>query len=243
MQNDNDGKNKISQSQYHQSRYQISNNMHDLSHDLKAPLRTIQSFSNLLHSKISGQISERDLNYLDIIQKNSQTMTLLVDDFLRFIEVESTALVKEEFDLYEFISLLISEFDFDKKQCTLETNNNQKINVLLDKSLLRIALLAIIDNCIKFKSTERELKIKIVLTDSKDGTKIEIIDNGIGIATEYLDKVFKMFGQLDPDVKGTGIGLNLCQSVMSKHGATMFIKSQIEEGTTVMFNFHVDHII
>lgn len=209
------------------------------SHDLRSPLRTISSFSNLLGRRYKGILDDQAQEYLGFIQTGTNRMMNMINDLLEYARMgkdeipnewlESRALVEEAlFNLQENIKDEDALIRVDKhKLPKIKANRTQMVQLFQN----------LIGNAIKFRSSKRpEVD---VFSYEENGTNIFYIkDNGIGIDPEYQEKAFKMFGRINgrTEYEGTGIGLATCKKIVQSHGGDIWLESEEGKGSTFYFS-------
>lgn len=208
-----------------------------VSHDLKAPLRTISSFITLLNDRHTEQFSEEALKLFTYISTATERMVNLVTDILdysivgkgkKLSEVDTAKLIRE---VQEDLSVIIQE-----SNTTFEVI--QDLPVLTGyETELRMLFQNIINNAIKFRKKNTAPVIKIY-AEKKNGWTFFIQDNGIGIDEEHQGKIFDVFQRLHSksDYEGTGIGLSHCKKIVDLHNGKIGVTSNVNEGSTFHFS-------
>jgi len=214
---------------------ELENFAHIASHDLKTPLRTIVSFSQLLKRKSKLKLDETETEYLDYVIKGTKEMALLVDDLLSYSQIQGNAIHIETIDpqmlieeTLQFIGALVQE-----KNAKIELDLKSKY-IKGDPTKLKQLLQNLISNAIKFHKPNQTPTVKIKLTDDDKYWKLSVKDNGIGIEKEYFDKIFLIFKRLQgkEHYEGTGIGLAICKKIADQHNGEIWVESEIGEGST-----------
>ena len=209
------------------------------SHDLRSPLRTISSFSNLLARRYKDILDEQAQEYLGFIQTGTNRMMNMINDLLEYARMgkdeipnewlESRELVEEAlFNLQENIKDEDALIRVDKTRLPkIQANRTQMVQLFQN----------LIGNAIKFRSSKRpEVE---VFSYEENGTNVFYIkDNGIGIDPEYQEKAFKMFGRINgrTEYEGTGIGLATCKKIVQSHGGDIWLESEEGKGSTFYFS-------
>ncbi|WP_345422261.1 PAS domain-containing sensor histidine kinase [Halioxenophilus aromaticivorans] len=206
------------------------------SHDLKEPLRTMRTFAEHLQSDLAtgdDELVKEDLNF---IESAGERMSVMIDDLLRLARVGAAEIDETEIDLNELINDAVARLK------TLVEDEGARVTVADtlgrikgDSTRLGLAVQNILQNAIKFKSPERQAQLTITSTDLGDSIALGISDNGIGIAEKHQAEVFKPFKTLHSQESygGSGIGLAVVAKVIEKHGGSIELVSQLNEGTTV----------
>ena len=224
---------------YIDSNLQLENFAYIASHDLKAPIRTIESFSKLLYDKVKHDISEKELKFLDIIKDSSSDMLHLIDDLLMYSKVNSEDLHLEEINVRSLLNHIFNELhivdniDIDVFNC-----HDLPEYIYADKIKIRQLFSNLLGNAIKFKQQDRLVSIDIFSTQDNDYWNFEIRDNGMGIEADYLDKIFQMFQKLHSSKKwsGTGMGLAICKKIIERHNGKIEVESEINVGSNFYFS-------
>lgn len=204
------------------------------SHDLKAPLRNIVSFTQLLKRRLGNTADEHSLEFLSYIEQNGKQMNQLIQGLLEFSKLE-----KEQLPKYDAVNLneIITEVKHH-----LSTDISDKKAVVVSDTLpiikankLQIMQLFqnIISNGLKYNHSTAPT-IKVTCEQDNKHVHCFISDNGIGIAEAYFDKIFEMFSRLNSaaEFQGTGIGLAICKKIALLHGGDLSVFKSSDEGTT-----------
>ncbi len=221
---------------YIEKNLELENFAYIASHDLKAPLRTVMSFSQLLQKNHYKLLDVKGQQYLDIICNASKDMIYLIDDLLKYSEISSGELNVVSTNLADLANeVYINFFPQLSKIGGSIAVCEMPANVRLDKSKVYQLLQLLIDNAIKFKSDERPLEIKIEHEELQDHWLLKINDNGEGIPSQFLDKAFELFKKhkTNDTRSGTGVGLTLAKAIVRLHDGKIWMESTEGEGTTV----------
>jgi signal transduction histidine kinase len=212
------------------------------SHDLREPLRKISSFGQLLHKSLQGKLSEDDQENLDFMIDGSDRMTMMIDGLLTYSRVNTKDILFETVDLNKVIEQLK---ELELSMVLEETGGVINVprplpKVCADPVQIEQLLQNLIANGIKYRAKEVKPRITIRAAEVTGGkVKIEVQDNGIGIAPEYRDEIFKMFKRLhsrkEKEYDGCGIGLSVCKRIVERHGGKIGVESQPGAGSTFWF--------
>jgi len=207
-------------------------------HDLKEPLRTISSFTQLIHINCKDKLDEQSREYLNLIQSSAGHMDKLIKSLMVYSRLDSMELNKDS-------KISISNIIGNVKENLYELIENSEANITIEGDVkLNCDALSIyqlfqnlISNSIKYKSEDLSPKIHIKAVDYSEHKKISITDNGIGIDNNYKDVVFEPFKRLHNREKysGAGIGLSICQKVVSQHGGEIWVDPHYNKGTQIHF--------
>ncbi len=213
---------------------------HVISHDLKGPLRTINSFGQLLESRNANALDDRSLEFIKLMRNNAKTMSKLIDDILTNakMNVSQEALMLKPIDLnkvVENVTLMLSD-KIRETNATITIGDLPVINGIESEFLQLFQ--NFVCNALKFSSPERPLELHISSFTQHAGEYIiSIKDNGIGIAEDEQAKVFeKHYKSQNSNSAGTGLGLYTCQKIVEAYAGRIDVKSKLDEGTTFMFN-------
>jgi PAS domain S-box-containing protein len=212
---------------------------YSVSHDLRAPLRHMSGFTELLQKNAAAVLNEKSHRYLGIILESAKRMGNLIDDLLSFSRIGRAETHKKLVSLEQLAQEALSEV----RQETEGRNIVWKVGALPscygDGSMLRLALVNLISNAAKFTRTRPKAEIEIGCTDQKpDQVVIFIRDNGVGFNMKYVNKLFGVFQRLHPleAFEGTGIGLATVQRIVHRHGGRVWAEGQVDEGATFYFS-------
>jgi PAS domain S-box-containing protein len=212
---------------------------YSVSHDLRAPLRHIAGFTELLQKKASSVVDEKSNRYIAMILDSAKRMENLIDDLLAFSRIGRAETQKTVFSLTQLVREALSEVRED----TQERNIAWKIGALPDfygdRSMLRLVLVNLISNAIKFTRTRPQAEIEIGCADgNSDDSVVFVRDNGVGFDMKYVNKLFGVFQRLhDSDAfEGTGIGLATVQRIIHRHGGTVWAEGVVDSGATFYFS-------
>ncbi len=230
-------KNKALQ-KYIESNMQLKNFAYIASHDLKAPLRTIISYAQLISRRSSHKLDNTELEFLSFIIEATKNMSNLIEALLTYSKVDTQAKSLVEFNVETLLYSIVQELKTD-----LEENNVQiyigsmPSLIIADTTRLRQLFQNLIANSIKFKSKIKNPVININCLELDTHFQFSVQDNGIGIKPKFHEKVFSLFTKLhtSQEYDGTGIGLALCQKIVDQHEGKIWIESRYGEGTTFYF--------
>ena len=207
------------------------------SHDMKTPLRTIISFSQLLYRSIKDRIMPREKEYLDFIISATKNLSELIDGILKYSSLNHEIETKE-IDIIELLSYLFMELDSAVQETGAEFNILFSESIIVaDNFSIKQLFQNLILNSLKFKKPDVRPIININFKDLGDFWQFSIADNGIGIEEVYKDRIFKMFQRLhtNDQYEGTGIGLALCEKIVNIHKGKIWLESEYGIGTTFHF--------
>lgn len=210
---------------------------YSVSHDLRAPLRSIDGFSQALLEDYLERIDETGKDYLQRIRAATQRMGQLIDDLLALSRVTRSELRIESVDLSAMATAIAIDLQQSHPQRKVEFVIQKNIVVNADTRLMRVMLANLFENAWKFTSKHPHARIEFGLANN-DGKKIYFVkDDGAGFDMAYAHKLFGAFQRLHSmaDFPGNGIGLATIQRVIHRHGGQVWAEGEIEQGATFYF--------
>lgn len=210
---------------------------YSVSHDLRAPLRHINGFSQALLEDCADKLDETGKSYLQEVRGASQEMAQLIDDVLQLARVSRSEMRREPVDLSELARSVVADLR------TIEPGRNVAIEIAEglategDKRLLRIMLVNLLGNAWKFTSKQEQPEISFAKTQQGDESIYFVSDNGAGFDMAFVGKLFGAFQRLHTagEFEGTGIGLATVQRVVLRHGGRVWADGNISQGATFYF--------
>jgi len=212
---------------------------YSVSHDLRAPLRHVIGFVELLQKDAGPSLSAESLQHLLTISQAAKRMGTLIDDLLSFSRVGQAELQKRNVNLDELVREILADFQAETKTRNIVWIVQPLPPVRADRALLRMVLVNLISNAVKFTGARAEARIEIgCVPGEKDETVICIRDNGAGFNPKYARKLFGVFQRLhsQAEFEGTGIGLANVQRIIHRHGGRAWAEGVINGGATFYFS-------
>lgn len=210
--------------------------VYTISHDLQAPLRAIDGFSNLLMEENKECLDESATHYIERIKKGAERMKLLIDDLLDYSRIGRQKNMFEKVDILEILTVIKEFFHFDLKEKKGEMTFDAKFPAIFcDKTRVQQVFSNLISNAIKF--CDQNPVIEIGYTARNDTHEFYIKDNGMGIEEDFHQKIFHIFQRLHnaEEYEGTGIGLTIVQKIVELHNGKIWLESLPGKGTTFYF--------
>lgn len=209
---------------------------YSVSHDLRAPLRSIDGFSRILLDEHSASLNADGRDSLERVRRAAQRMGMLIDDLLKLARVTRAEPNREEVDLSAIgreIAGVLQNQSSDRRAQIVVTPG---IKVHGDARLLRIALENLLGNAWKFTGQREEAVIELGMTTNSAPVYF-VRDNGAGFDMAYANKLFAPFQRLHSveEFPGTGIGLATVQRIINKHGGRIWAESAVDKGTSFFF--------
>jgi PAS domain S-box-containing protein len=212
---------------------------YSVSHDLRAPLRHILGFVDLLKKDAGPALSETSLRHLTTISEAAKQMGDLIDDLLAFSRVGRAELQKTDINLNNLVRETLGDFQAETNERHIAWEIHPLPRVRADRALLRMVLVNLMSNAVKFTGARAEAKIEVGCAPNGNGeTVIFIRDNGAGFDPKYTGKLFGVFQRLHSheEFEGTGIGLANVQRIISRHGGRVWAEGVVDGGATFTFS-------
>jgi PAS domain S-box-containing protein len=211
---------------------------YSVSHDLRAPLRHIDGFIELLQKKANAALDEQSRHYMDNIAEAAQKMGLLVDGLLSFARMGRHAISVQPVTLGPLVQEVIREFEPDTAGRNIDWRIGDLPVVSGDEAMLRLVLVNLISNALKYTRYRQHARIEIGSQPGQNSETVMFVrDNGAGFDMAYRDKLFGVFQRLHhaDEFEGTGIGLANVHRVMVRLGGHIWATGELNQGATFYF--------
>jgi light-regulated signal transduction histidine kinase (bacteriophytochrome) len=209
---------------------------YSVSHDLRAPLRGMHGYANMITEDHGGNLDPEVVRLVDTIKSNARQMGQLIDDLLEFSRLGKKSIAKTIVNTIPIVDKIIEETKLSNPNVKFEIINLNPI--LADKALITAVFANIISNAAKYSSKKEKPTITIS-SELKDHNIIySIKDNGAGFDMAYYKKLFGVFQRLHShqEFSGTGVGLAIVDKIIKKHGGEIWAESVLNEGATFFFS-------
>lgn len=219
--------------------------VYTVSHDLRAPLRAISSFSSFLEEDYKDKIDAQGKDHLSEVRKGAERMSRLIDDLLKLSRISRIKNPYEDVNIQELINSAIERIKFDIEQYKVDLSIQKDIpTVRCDRIKMTEAFLNLINNAIKFssKNNKENPKVEIGYEDRNELHQFFVKDNGIGIDSKYHKQIFGIFQRLhtEKEYEGTGAGLSIVERIIDGHGGKIWVESEVGRGATFYFTIPKD---
>ncbi|MEI6193721.1 MAG: ATP-binding protein [Verrucomicrobiota bacterium] len=212
---------------------------YSVSHDLRAPLRHILGFLELLQKDPGSTFSEKGLQHAAKIARSANRMGNLIEDLLAFSRIGQSVLVKANLNLDRLVRETLGDFTAELAGRKVVWLIHPLPQVRADRALLRMVLVNLISNAVKFTAARAEARIEIDCAPGGKGeTVVFIRDNGAGFDPKYTEQLFGVFHRLHnrDEFEGTGIGLANVQRIIQRHGGRVWAEGVLDGGATFYFS-------
>lgn len=210
---------------------------YSVSHDLRAPLRHIGGFAQLLEKRSAAALDQKSQGYVKTIREAAQRGGELVDDLLAFSRLGRAELRKDVIDLSRLFDDVWGELRPEWEQRRVSWSAELLPKAIGDAHLVRAAVKNLVANALKYSRPREEATIAVVARDSGSEIEVSIQDNGVGFDMQYSDKLFGVFQRLhtSEQFEGTGIGLANVRRIIQRHGGRTWAEGIIGQGATFYF--------
>lgn len=222
-----------------------------VSHELRSPLAKIKSSLSVISDGEAGPISDTVRRFVEISLGAAEGLWKIIENILDFKKLEAGKfrLLKQKLRLEEFVSNIVTEFRpvFNEASIRVlgpQPANTGSIELNADPQLLRQLLENLLSNAVKYSRAGSQVEIKAELVENGSFARVEIKDQGIGIAREDLQKLFEKFQQLESADRrrmgGSGLGLSICKAIVTAHNGRIGVESIEAKGSTFWFELPLD---
>ena len=207
------------------------------SHDLQEPLRSIVSFSQLLERRLAGHADKDVGEFLEFIIEGGVRMQALILDLLQISRLETQARPPEPTDAGQVVAGVLSSLEAAIREAGATVAVGPMPTVMADRTQLEQVFSNLIGNALKYRRPEVPLEIRITAERANGSWRFAVADNGIGIETQYFERIFVIFQRLHTKdrYEGTGIGLAVVKKIVERHGGRCWVESVPGEGSTFFF--------
>jgi PAS domain S-box-containing protein len=209
---------------------------YSVSHDLKAPLRGIDGYSQLLLENVENKLDAESIAFLNYIRISAEQMNLLIEDLLAYSRMERKDFQAQKVEIKPLIENLLNQLSnsIDEHKVKIIVDIPENYNLLVDQDGLTLILRNLLDNAIKFSTKGNKAEIEVVCKEDHEKWLIFVKDNGIGFEMKYHDRIFNIFQRLHlaEEYKGTGIGLAMVSKAVQRMNGKIWAESDLGKGAT-----------
>ncbi|MFO8078626.1 MAG: PAS domain S-box protein [Thermoplasmatota archaeon] len=211
---------------------------YSVSHDLRAPLRAVNGFAQVLIDSYGDKVNEEMHHYLNRISEGGKRMGELIDALLNFSRTTRAEITYETVDVKHIVDDLVKTYDESEADRDIEFLIHPLDNIEADEEMVKVVFNNLISNAVKYTIDREKAQIEIGCNQQKNMVEFFVKDNGIGFDMRYQDKLFKAFQRLKTDERftGSGIGLVTAKRIVTKHGGTIWAEGEVDKGATFYFS-------
>jgi len=223
----------------HEANKELEAFSYSISHDLRAPLRHIAGFVDLLKKNGGQHLDERGRRYLEVINSSAGQMGTLIDDLLVFSRMSRAELRLTTVSSISLLDEALNTFQNEIVGRRIEWKIGDLPEVAADAPMLRQVWMNLIGNAVKYSRTRDPAKIEVGCNHDGDGEHVFFVrDNGVGFDMQYVDKLFGVFQRLhrQEEFEGTGIGLANVRRIITRHGGRAWAEGKLDAGATFFFS-------
>jgi PAS domain S-box-containing protein len=212
---------------------------YSVSHDLRAPLRHMVGYTELLQKNVASMLDEKSVRYMKTILESAKRMGALIDDLLAFSRIGRAETGQRPVSLDEVVKEVLPDLQRETEGRDIAWNIGALPETFGDRPMLRLVLVNLIANALKFTRTRPRAEIEIGCLERKnDAVVVFVRDNGVGFDMKYAHKLFGVFQRLHQSgtFEGTGIGLATVQRIVHRHGGRVWAEGAVDGGATFFFS-------
>lgn len=211
---------------------------YSVSHDLRAPLRHIAGFVDLLRRDAAASLDDEGRRYIDVIAGATRRMGQLIDDLLGFARLGRAEMTKTRVDLEKLVREVTEQAEHENAGRAFDWKLEGLSEVVADAALLRVVLTNLIGNAVKFTGTRERACIEVGCRREGGEDVVFVRDNGVGFAMAYVAKLFGVFQRLhrQEEFPGSGIGLATVRRIVHRHGGRTWAEGTVDGGATFTFS-------
>jgi ligand-binding sensor domain-containing protein/signal transduction histidine kinase len=211
--------------------------VYSVSHDLRAPLRAIDGFTNILVEDNEQLLDEESKRVCAVICNETKRMGQLIDDLLSFSHISHAEMQVSSINMEAMVSTVFQELTTPESRERIDLQVASLPSAIGDLTLIRQVWMNLLSNAIKFSSKRERAVIEVGCQQDGQRFVYSVRDNGAGFDMQYADKLFTVFWRLhnDKEFEGTGVGLAIVQRLIHRHGGDVWAESQVDKGATFYF--------
>jgi signal transduction histidine kinase len=208
---------------------------YSISHDLRAPLRHMMGFAELLGQHAATALDEKSRGYTATILDAAKRMGTLMDDLLAFSRISRAETRASTVNLRQLVNEVVEEMRQDLAGRIVSWRIGDLPDLYCDRSMLRLVFTNLITNAVKFTRPRERAEIEIGSFEDARGVVVFVRDNGVGFDMKYSDKLFRVFQRLhrNEEFEGTGVGLATVQRIIQRHGGTVWAEGTVNGGAAL----------
>lgn len=210
---------------------------YSVSHDLRAPLRAITGFGELLGRELQSRNTEKGTRFLGTIQDNAKKMGQLIEDLLQLSRLARQEVRRTEIDLADLAREIAARYKTEEPSRKVDVVIPEHLPVRCDAGLMSVVMENLLSNAWKYTSKTRSARIEVGTQEKEGVTTFFVKDNGAGFEMRYAEKLFSPFQRMhtEQEFPGTGVGLATVQRIIHRHGGRIWADAEVGRGATFSF--------
>lgn len=228
-----------------QLNHELESFSYSVSHDLRAPLRSIDGYTQILMEDYASRLDDEGKRVLNVVVNNARRMAKLIDDLLDFSRVGRKEISKMGINTESLVQGVVSELRAQEPGRDVEIYVSPLHASNGDPNLLRQVWVNLISNALKYTRKREKARIEITSREDPEEAIFSIKDNGTGFDMQYAGKLFGVFQRLhrQTDFEGTGVGLAIVHRIISRHGGRVWAEAKVDEGAVFYFSLPVKETV
>lgn len=229
---------RIANQQFQEANKELEAFSYSVSHDLRAPLRSVSGFAEMLRERYKEQFDDEAFRLLEKISRGAQKMGTLIDELLALSRLGRKTLRFSDVDMTELVKSIVAEMNAHGELTEYGISISDLPNAFGDEALLRQVWVNLLFNAVKYSRHSASKTIAVTSFVQNGRIVYAIRDDGTGFDMRYADKLFQVFHRLhkESDFEGTGIGLAIVKRIISKHGGDVWSEAELNKGATFYFS-------
>jgi signal transduction histidine kinase len=221
-------------SQLESSNKELEAFTYSVSHDLRAPLRSISGYAKILNEDYGSGLDEEGKKVIDIVVRNASKMGNLIDDLLDFSRFGKKEMIKSRINMSEMVRLISNDLNTHRAEVVVMDLEP----TVVDVTMIKQVWINLISNAFKYSRNKEKIRIEIGSDHNGEEDVFFIKDNGIGFDMRYVHKLFGVFQRLHKvhEFEGTGVGLAIVQRIIQRHGGKVWAEGKVNEGAVFYFS-------
>ncbi len=213
---------------------------YSVAHDLRAPVRHIAGFAELLRGSAASHLDERGARYLTLVTDSARQLGTLIDDLLTFSRVGRESISPVRVPLEALVTEIVQGLGHETTGRRIDWVIGDLPTVTADAAMMRQVLANLLDNAVKYTRRREPARIEVGAQRTGRDVVVFVRDNGVGFDMAYADKLFTVFQRLHSasEFEGTGIGLANVRRIIARHGGRTWAEGAVDQGATFYFSLH-----
>lgn len=226
------------QKQVQETENEFNSIVYSVSHDLRAPLRAVHGFSQIVHRNYTSQINGEGSQFLQIIENNAELMNRMIEDILIYSRLARREMVPMDTDIQPLVEKAAEEIHRADPNRKIQFEIRTMPPARVDIGMIRQVWFQLIHNAVKFSKHRPQALIQIDGYSDQERNVYRIRDNGVGFEMQYTGKLFGLFQRLHSveEFEGVGSGLAIVKRIVSRHGGKVWFESQPDVGSVFYFS-------